>query len=152
MEDTLFGMGSRLLELIKSTFTAAGLTLPDRQLVYMSPIPADCEQVAVLTSGWDVYPGGEGPQQCITFRWMANFSIIVTRCTPAMPTSRSGKVTIPSVEKMESAMETASKDAEALLQVVVALEEVSAPSIIVQSPSGGFQTVELNVQIPAGRV
>lgn len=153
MSDTLYGMAESLLGLVVSTFNAEGVTPPSRQVVYMSPIPADCEQVAVLFSGWDPYPSPEGPQSCVRFRWLANFSVIVTRCTPAIVKNAGGmRPTAPSVDMMKAAAKIASDDAECLLTAVLGLDEVGGVGIITGPPSGGLQTVELNLQIPAGGI
>ena len=149
--ETLYDMGVRLLELVKATFTGEGIPLPGREVVYMSPIPADCEQVAVLFTGWNPWPAAEGPTTCENFRWFADFSVIVTRCTPAVAPPNS-KTLIPSPEKMKEAALLSSRDAEAFLLVLQNMGEFMTPSVIVQAPQGGMQTVEFNVSLPAGAV
>lgn len=150
-DESLYGMASRLLELVKSTFLGRGNPLPERETVYMTPIPADCEQVAVLFSGWNPTPGMDGPMTCENFRWMGDFSIIVTRCTPAVA-AKTTKTLTPETEKMSTAARMSSDDAEAFLEVLQGIGEFANPSVIVQSPMGGFQTVEFNVSIPAGGI
>lgn len=154
MDETLYGMAERLLQLVKDCFRDGGVELPPREVIYTSPIPADCEQVAVLFSGWDTYPGADGPTQCFNMRWLADFSIIVTRKTPAMPkVVRAGATAAaPDPEKMRAAAKISSDDAEALLCVVRTVDEVSNVSLITGSPQGGLQTVELNLQVPVGRL
>lgn len=154
MDESLYGMAERLLELVKGCFRDEGVELPPREVIYTSPIPADCEQVAVLFSGWDTYPGVDGPTQCFNLRWLADFSVIVTRKTPAMPKVARGGTTAaaPDPEKMMAAAKVSSDDAEALLRVVQTVDEVSSVSLITGSPQGGLQTVELNLQVPVGRL
>ena len=146
---TLYDMGRRLLELTVDIMHGAGAIVPERQLVYMAPIPADCEQVAVLFSGWTPYPQQEGPSSCSSYQRLAGFSVIITRKSPAVQTSGSKSLT-PTPDKMLAAAELASNDAEMLLQVLQAVPTVSNPSVTTQSPYGGLQTVELNLDIPAG--
>ena len=89
---TLYDMGRRLLELTVDIMHGAGAIVPERQLVYMAPIPADCEQVAVLFSGWTPYPQQEGPSSCSSYQRLAGFSVIITRKSPAVQTSGSTSV------------------------------------------------------------
>lgn len=142
--DTLSGMGEALLDLVGQAAVARGVALPARQTVYMAPIPADCEQVAVLFSGWNPTPGLEGPTDCRTFRWLAGYSVIITRCTPAVQRGKG----LVAPEAMTEAARIASADSEVLLEVVNRLDEVGPDlSVVANPPHGGFQTVELNVQL-----
>jgi len=149
---TLAFMAEQLLEVVKSAALAKGVVLPSRQSYYMAPIPADCEQVAVLFTTWTPTPALEGPTICRPFRWLAPMSVIITRCTPAMPTGRGPNKAAPSAAKMIEAAKLASADAEVLLEVVNRLDEVGGDlEVVTNAPSGGFQTVELNVQLlPVG--
>ncbi|MGV1079720.1 MAG: hypothetical protein ACOYD1_07690 [Candidatus Nanopelagicales bacterium] len=147
-DSTLYGMATHLLGLVESVYQSEGVGLPERRVLYMSPIPADCEQVAVLFTGWSPYPTFDGPVSCQRYRWMGDFSVIVTRCTPAM--AKGTKNLTPPAEKMSDAALLASTDAEMMLKVLEHIEEFATPQVIVQSPTGGLQTTELNVQIPAG--
>ncbi|HEX8321640.1 hypothetical protein [Longimicrobium sp.] len=143
---TLSSMGEALLEIVKAAALAKGTPLPARQSVYMAPIPADCEQVAVLFTGWNPTPAADGPTICKPWRWMGSYSVIITRCTPAV---QKGK-TPPSMEMMIEAARLASSDAEILLEAVNRLDEIGSDiSVVTNAPSGGFQTVELNVQLLA---
>jgi hypothetical protein len=145
--DTLSDMGEALLEIVRSAAVECGVTLPARQSVYMAPIPADCEQVAVLFSGWDPSPAPSAPIVCRPFRWMAGYSVIITRCTPAVPNPKAKQAPV-TAERMVEAARLASKDAEVMLAVVNRLGEVGSDlSVVTQPPSGGLQTVELNVQL-----
>lgn len=148
---TLYGMAANLLALTKSTFTGMGLELPSREVIYPSPIVADTEQVAVVFAGWLTYPASEGPVMCESFRWLGDFSVIITRCSPAVPpkTSTTGAVT---ADKMIDAALLASQDAEALLIVLQELGEFASPQLATNPPNGGLQTTELSVQIPAGGI
>lgn len=152
MADTLHGMAQALLARAVMGFIADGNPPPSRQTVYMSPIPADCEQIAVLFSGWTPWPGSDGPESCMRSRWLGGFSVIVTRCTPAKLKGAGMKAQFPATEEMSAAAKIASDDAESLLALVAGLDEVASVDIIVGAPAGGLQTVELNVSIPAGGV
>lgn len=145
---TLYAMAESLLALVKQCFINAGINLPDREVIYPAPIPADCEQVAVLYNGWSEFPASEGATRSENFRWAGGFSVIVTRKTPALAPPSSKNPT-PTPDAMKAAALVASQDAEVMLAVVRALDEFSEVSVIVQSPAGGLQTVELNVTIPA---
>jgi hypothetical protein len=151
---TLSEMGERLLDIVRAAAVSRGTALPGRQSVYMAPIPADCEQVAVLFTGWNPTPPPDGPTVCKPWRWLAPYSVIITRCTPAVPKVARGKGTTvaPAPEKMIEAARLSSEDAEVLLEVVNRLDEIGGDvSIVANAPSGGFQTVELNVQLlPTG--
>lgn len=143
--DTLSEMGEVLLDMLRSAAVTKGVTLPGRQVVYMSQIPADCEQAAVVFSGWSPYPVPEGPTICLPFRWQAGFSVILTRCTPAIPPK--GK-TYPSAEKMLEAAKLASADSEVLLELVNRLDEIGSDvGIVAQAPQGGFQSTELTITL-----
>lgn len=144
--DTLSSMGEALLEIVRAAALDKGTPLPARQSVYMAPIPADCEQVAVLFSGWNITPSPDGPMICSSFRWIAGYSVIITRCTPAMVPKTSKGLVPP--EKMIEASRVASADAEIMLGVVSRLGEIGPDlSVVCNPPQGGLQTVELNVQL-----
>lgn len=145
---TLVLMGQDLMARVLSCFTDQGVAPPERQVVYMAPIPADCEQVAVLFSGWTPLPLWDGLAHCDLYRWVANFSIIITRCTPAIG-AKSGKVA-PVPDVMLAAAEIASADAEVLLCTVASIGEIGPEiEVLTPAPQGGMQTVELTVQVPA---
>lgn len=149
---TLSDIGETLLDLVRMAALAKGVALPDRQIVYPAPIPADCEQVAVLFTGWNPTPPPEGPTVCKPWRWMAPMSVIITRCTPAMPVKRGAKTLAPEPGAMIEAARLASADSEVFLEVLNRLDEVGGDvGVVVNAPEGGFQTVELNVQmLPTG--
>ena len=145
---TLLLMAQDLMSRLQSCFMSQGVVAPERQVIYTSPIPADCEQVAVLFSGWSALPPWDTLTNCDSFRWIGNFSVIITRCTPAIGT-KGGKVP-PTPELMTKAAEIASQDAEVLLCLVSSLGEIGSDlQINTPSPQGGLQTVELVVQVPA---
>jgi hypothetical protein len=145
--DTLYGMAEALLARMEVCFLGRGLTLPSRKIIYMSPIVQDCEQAAVVFSGWTPTPVWDGTIMCDAFRWLANFSCLVTRCTPALP-GKNG--TTPAVAKMNDAARLSSADAEAMLCVVATLGELGPElQVITHAPQGGLQTVELLLNLPA---
>lgn len=142
--DTLAEMGEVLLDICRSAAVAKGVPLPARQVVYMTQIPADCEQVAAIFSGWTPFPIPEGPTICLPFRWQAGFSVLITRCTPAVQKTKNP----PTPEKMLEAAKIASADSEVLLELVNRLNEIGSDvGITAMAPSGGFQTTELTVTL-----
>jgi hypothetical protein len=149
--ETLEEMGHALLELIRAAAVDKGVVLPDRQSVYMAPIPADCAQVAVLFTSWNPTPVGDGGVViCQPWRWLAPMSAIITRCTPAVPGKNKSLGTV-TVDQLNAAAAVASADAEVLLAVVNRLHEIgSDTSVVTNAPSGGYQTVELNVSLVSG--
>jgi hypothetical protein len=121
--------------------------IPARQIIYMTPIPPDCEQVAVLFDGWQAYPPDAGMQVCSTFRWTARLMVMITRKSCAVPTQE-GR--LPAPELMTRAAEVSAIDAELMLGVVAALDELDA-TVTVETPSvdGGLQSVVLSLVVPA---
>lgn len=147
-EISLYGMAQTLLERTRQASFERGITLPERQIIYMSPIPADCDQVAVLMSGWVPTPTWEGTTQCQNFRWVGQFSITITRSTPAMPSNR-GKAA-PTSDAMNRAAKIASDDAEVLLTVVRGLSEIGQDfALETAPPEGGLQSTVMVLQLPA---
>lgn len=145
-EITLYGMAELLLNRARQAFEERGVLLPGRQLIYLSPIPADCEQLAILISGWVPMPPWEGITHCQRVKWCGQFDIIVTRATPAMPKGSKA----PTVEQMNLAAQIASEDAECVLRVVQGLEEIGETfSLEMNAPQGGFQTTACNLLLPA---
>jgi hypothetical protein len=148
--ETLDEMGHALLDIVVAAALAKGITLPGRQAVYTAPIPADCEQVAVLFTGWTPTPPPDGPTICKPWRWIANYSVIITRCSPAVPGKGKAQHTV-TVDQLNASAKMASDDAEVFLEAMNRLNEVGYDvSVVTNSPSGGFQTVELNVPLISG--
>lgn len=164
--ETLEEMAQALLELLRGAAVNQGVTLPARQGIYMAPIPADCEQAIVLITGWNPTPAGDTTTTtiCKPWRWLAPMSVIITRCTPAIPPAAAartsklvekqqnpGPLKTVSSEQLHAAARIASDDAEILLEVVNRLGEIGADtSLVTNPPSGGFQTAELNVSLVSG--
>lgn len=150
--ETLEEMGHALLDLIVAAALAKGVALPGRQSVYMAPIPADCEQVAVLFSGWNPTPAVDSPTICKPWRWIAGYSAIITRCTPAiLGKGKEAALRHVTVAQLNAASAIASTDSEVFLEVMNRLGEVGGDvNIVANPPSGGFQTVELNVPLISG--
>lgn len=148
---TLYEVADALLDLTVATFADSGLSLPSRQVVYLSPIPADCEQVAVLLSDYSADPPQDGMVNCIQYQWVGNFTVLVTRCTPAVSVQKGKSVGPPSETEMRAAAEAGSKDAEALLQVVQAVGlHGGEVSIMCEPPAGGLQSTVLTLRVPVG--
>jgi hypothetical protein len=81
---TLYDMAEILLERTRQAFAQRGVALPSRQIIYLAPIPVDCEQLAVTMSGWTPMPPLEGLTACQSFRWCAQLDVVVSRATPAV--------------------------------------------------------------------
>jgi hypothetical protein len=78
---------------------------------------------------------------------MANLSIAILRESPAVPSKRG---TAPTVTQLNASALIASQDAEVLLALVGTYDEIGVTlSLVSGEPTGGYQMVELNIQIPA---
>lgn len=144
---TLLTMGQELLTRINACAADAGIELPSRQIVYPSAVPADCEQVSVLFGGWSVYPPMQEMSVCLSIRWCAQFGIMVSRCTPAVPGRTSSA---PTMDRMTAAAQMASDDAELMLALLSTFDEVGADlNVSTPEPQGGYQAVLLTVTLPA---
>lgn len=143
---TLYEMAQVLLARTVQAFAERGVSLPGRQLVYMAPLPVDCEQVAVLISTWVPDPPITGLTTCQDFRWCGMFDIVVSRVSPAIPKGNKA----PSAEAMSEAARIAAEDAECVLAVIRGLGEIGSEfSFNLGAPQGGFQSVVCTVEIPA---
>lgn len=144
---TLMSMSQEILLRLRNLAAGAGISLPDRQLVHMSTVPVDCEQVVVAFGGWVGDPAAAGMTVCLNFRWCAQVGIAICRCTPATP---SRTASAPPVDKMNAAAQIASDDAELLIELAMSFGEVGADlTLSTPEPEGGFQTVLLTVTLPA---
>lgn len=145
---SLYQMAEQLLTRLQQAGFERGMLLPPRALIYMSPVPADCEQIAVLISGWTPSPQWDVSTSCQSFRWFGQFSLVITRCTPAIP-PKGGKAG-PAPEAMHRAAQIASEDAEVMAAVVHGLGEIGADfALETPAPEGGLQSVIMNIQVPA---
>jgi hypothetical protein len=146
---TLYDIAGALMDITKQALTENGLPIPNRQVIYVGSIPADCEQLAVVFDSWNPAPAQEGMVVCQTYRWGAAFTILITRkCAPVLT---SGK-TIPSAADMGGAAKVASDDAEALLDVVANVgEHDGSVSVTLGPPSGGLQSSILEITVPVTR-
>lgn len=146
-EVTLYDMAEILLARVRQAFAQRGVVLPGRQIIYLSPVPVDCEQLGVLISGWVPLPSWEGLVGCQQIKWCGAFTIVISRASPAMP--KGGK-SAPSVEAMNKAARIGSEDAEGLLAVCNGLGEVGPEfALELGAPEGGFQTSAMTLQVPA---
>jgi hypothetical protein len=146
-EITLYEMAENLLARVLQAFAQRGVILPARQIIYLSPLPVDCEQVGILISGWTPQPAWEGVTSCQMVKWCGQFTIVVSRASPAVP---KGSRSAPTAESMHQAARMGSEDAEALLAVVNGLGEIGQDFLLeLGAPQGGYQTVAVNLQVPA---
>lgn len=144
---TLYSMAQEILTRLNQVAAGAGVDLPSRQFVYPTTVPADCEQVVVVIGGWSLAPVPSGFQDCLNAKWVGQFGVGITRCSPAIP---SKNIPVPSVAKMNEAAAQSSDDAELLLMLVAGLGEMGPDTLVVtQEPEGGFQAVTLTVSLAA---
>lgn len=146
---TLYDMASGLLELTKQALVEAGLPVPARQVIYTGQIPADCEQLAVVFGGWGPTPPADGMVVCQSYRWAADFTVLITRkCVPGITATK----TIPSAADMSATAKRSSDDAEALLDVVSMVGEHGGDvAVSTAAPAGGLQSVILEINLPVTR-
>ena len=144
---TLFEMGKIILERMESIAATLGMDLPERRVIYPSPVPVDCAQVAVVMLGWQPTVIADGYIGCQQFKWAGNFAIAITRCTPAVSKRRNE---LPAASDMIEAGRIASDDSDILVELVRSFSEIG-PEMALQlaAPDGGFQTVQLTVSLPA---
>lgn len=143
---TLFDMAQILLQRTITCMVNRGVTVPDRQIIYPSPVPADCEQLAVLLLGWAPLPPWSGLQNCQQWRWVGMFAVAITRGSPAIPRS-GGKA--PTADSMTASARIASDDAEVLLDLVRGIDEVNQDLTLETGAAvGAYQTTILHVQVP----
>lgn len=144
---TLMTMAQEILARLRNSAAELGMSLPTRQFTYMTTVPIDCEQVAIMFGGWVGDPAAEGMTTCMRFRWCAQFGVAIGRCTPAVPGPRGSA---PSVDKMNAAAQLSSDDAELLIHLVSTFGEIGADlALTTPEPDGGFQAVLLTVTLPA---
>lgn len=140
-----YDIAQEVLGRVVQQFLQAGIAIPGRQLVYLSPIPADCEQLAVLIGTVNISPvPQEGMFKCLTGRWAVNIGVVVSRNSCAYTNGKTG----PKIEDMERAARIASGDAMVLMDLAAGFDEVGTIELTMSPPGGALQTVELNVQLP----
>jgi hypothetical protein len=127
---------------------AKGVTLPARQMVYPAPIPADCEQVAVLFTGWNVTPIQDGRHDHLPA--LALDRALLGDHHPLHPGDpRQGPEPGPEARRTEPdgrGGQDRQRRLRGLLEAMNRLGEVGSDvSLVANPPSGGYQTVELNV-------
>jgi hypothetical protein len=145
---TLMSMCQEILGRLGTLAVGRGIILPVRQFIYMTAVPVDCEQVAVMFGGWVGDPPAGGMTSCFNFRWCAQIGVALARCTPAVPPR--GSTSAPPVDKMNAAAQIASDDAELLIELVSTFGEVGADlTLSTPEPEGGYQAVLLTCTLPA---
>lgn len=144
---SLFEMGKQILERIQTIAVTLGVDLPERQIIYPSPVPVDCAQVAVVLLGWQPTVQSDAYVNCQTFKWAGNFAVQITRCTPAVSRKRNE---LPAAVDMIEAGRIASDDSDILVELVRSFAEIGPEmGLALAAPDGGFQTVQLTVSLPA---
>ncbi len=145
--DGAYVMAEEILVRMNNIARMRDITLPSRQVIYPASIPTDCEQVAIMLTGWsptvvgEDYGGG-----CLRFKWAANFAITIIRCSPAVMDKRNK---MPSAQEMNRSGLIASNDSDILVDLVNTFSEFGPEfSLIAAAPEGGFQGVQLTVSLP----
>jgi len=145
--DGAYAMASEILARMNTIALRRQVTLPERQVIYPASIPTDCEQVAIMFTGWqptvtvENYGGG-----CIRFKWAANFAITIIRCSPAVMDKRNK---LPGPAAMNASGLIASNDSDILVDLTNTFAEIGPEfSLVAAAPEGGFQGVQLTVSIP----
>lgn len=146
---TAFSMAQTLLQLLNASAASLGVVLPERQFVYPSPVPADCEQAAVLVENWSPNPPlGDQLDQCwATSYWVVKFGVIISRLTCAVPVGKTAPR--PTAASMTEAMRIASDDAEVFRDLISRLPERGQLDINFHAPAGMIQTTELLLTLRA---
>lgn len=144
---TLLSMAQGVMGMVEQAAAGRGVQLPERRVVYMAPIPADCPQVAVLIGGWNLEPASDEMLICTRGRWVARLGVGITRKTPAIPSAAGD---LPTPAQLFAAAALAAEDAEVLLEVVGSLGEIGGDAAVdTPAAEGGLQSVTLTVRTPA---
>lgn len=145
---TLMTMAQQILTTLEGVARSAAVELPPRRVIYMTPMPADCAQIGVLFSGWEMENDGGTMMNCQTARWVGRFTILITRDSPAVP-SNTTPPKPPAPEKMIAAAEIAAQDAEILISLLQVFTEMAGATIETPAAEGGLQSVVATVLLPA---
>ena len=140
-----YRMAQVVMDQAVASLQALGLEVPERRVIYMGQIPADCVQLAVVFGAWTPTPEQDGMTICLNYRWQLDFTVLLTR-QAAMPTRR-GQT--PSVVDMTESAAEASNDADALLDLVQNIGEHAGASIAADSPQGGLRSTVLEISLPS---
>lgn len=143
--DGSYAMAKELLRRLNKMAADLGVTVPGRQVVCAGAAVYDCEQVAVMLTGWSPL-GQEGLDNGCNRLWSAGFVIGIIRRAPAVPGDGGRKA--PPVEAVNSGGELASDDCEVLLALASTLEVIGdGLDLTVGIPEGGMQAVLLTVSL-----
>lgn len=145
---TLMTMARQILTALEGVARSAAVDLPERRVIYMTPMPADCAQVGVLFSGWEMENNDGGMINCQTARWLGRFTVLITRNSPAIP-SGTQPPTPPTAAQMIAAADMAAGDAELMISLLQSFAEIAGAAIQTPSVEGGLQSVVLTVLLPA---
>lgn len=143
-----------VLDTVVKVYAAAGVPLPERQIITVGEAVADCEQVSVsFMSLGKGLPGqvGDTVQRCNSPS-TATVHVQVIRCVPVVGPGR-GRVA-PTPEQLEASTEVQTRDAWLLMMVAEALEADlqhggmgMTANIEGGSPQGGFAGPILTLEI-----
>jgi len=138
-------------ELLRRTNKLAadlGVVLPSRQVICAGGAVYDCEQVAVMLTGWTPMDQ-EGLGNPCNRLWAAGFVIGIVRKAPAAPGDGGRKA--PTAEAVSQGGAMASDDSEVLLALASTLDVVGdGLDLTVGIPEGGVQATLLTVSV--GRI
>lgn len=152
-----------VLDSIVDVAESNGVVLPTRQIIYVSTVPKDCEQVAVSVGSYgfgrpgDPQPGPD-PNGC-WYPTVVTLTAEITRCVPennqVRPMGRyaTGMVELPSNTAMEEHAEVVMRDMMVLLESANVASNYPFPgsgteaSVIPADPQGGYQSVFLTLTL-----
>lgn len=148
-----------VLTSIQDVAAYSDITLPERQIIYISTTPQDTEQVAVTVSGLGFGRPGDPMQGPGTCWWpkRATITASITRCVPqdnqvqGQGRYATGIVTLPSDNSMEDHARTMMRDMSVLLEAANIASNYPQPgtgteaSVLVGDPQSGYQTSYLSI-------
>lgn len=151
-----------ILERVRNTYAAEGVSLPDRQYWTAMGGTEDCEQLVVSLVQVYIGPVGDeasGPQRCDGPR-SASIDVKLTRCIPTHSgSSPRGRTAPPTEEQIQAGAQDIVIDAWMLLDAAANLDVWNHPgpggpgiiaTVDITEPGGGFQStiLHLNLQVP----
>lgn len=159
--DSISAAARVALESIVDVAERNGVVLPTRQIIYVSTVPKDCEQVAVSVGTYGFgRPGDPMPGPDVNRCWYptsVTLTAEITRCVPennkVRPMGRyaTGMVELPSNTAMEEHAEVVMRDMMVLLEAANIASNHPVPgtgteaSVMPADPQGGYQSVFLTL-------
>lgn len=142
LADGAYAMGEEILRRINKIAAGVGVTVPDRQVICSGGAAVECEQIAVMLTGWT--PMGNEVSAVCQRIWGANITVVIIRKAPAMPDQGGRRAASPAAVNDGGAL--ASNDADILVALADTLDVVGDGLLVtIQAPEGGYQATELAV-------